>query len=178
MKSAPTFFLLTVTLFFVACNQCDSNQATNKMLALGKVSARMAGNGGEGLANIAAALSVDSGVVSELIAQGDFSGACKRADEIEAKYKLDLASEQKGMLTIEQLTKDGGKGTGSCSISEASIKQMEIHSQIQAAIASGQKPADSINRFSDKTMKFGELLVSDPSKACELLEQVKRELEL
>ncbi len=152
---------------------CDSDAAYNKMLALGAVQGRLAADGGETSGEFAAFLGTESGKVSELIAQGKFVEACAKADEIAAKYKIDLATVQKDIITIEQLRKDGGKGSGTCSLADASKKQMELHGLLQKQVEAGKMDSDIFRRFNDDTRAFGEYLSTDPSKACKLIEDLK-----
>lgn len=169
-KLAPILALFFIT----ACsNNCDSNQATNKMLALGKVQGRLMSDGGEATANFASQLAIESGAVSELIAQQKYNEACAKANEIAAKYEIDLDKEQKDMITIEQLAKDGGKGSGTCSIGDAAKKQMELHGLLQKEVDAGRMTSEVFRQFNDDTKSFAELLSTNPSKACELIDNLK-----
>lgn len=173
---AQYLFLVVFMLLVSSCsksNNCDRNQAYNKMLALGKVQARLAGKSGESGMQLAARIGSESGIVSELIAQEKYNEACVKAKELEDKWGLDLAGEEKGMLTIEQLEKDGGKGSGTCSLADAAKKQMEIHGLLQKEVDAGRMSSDVFREFAEDTKLLADYMTSDPSKACELLERVR-----
>lgn len=173
--------MVILSLTLLACtksNQCDSNQANNKLLALGSIQARLVSKGGDSGMKVSLAIAQESAPVAELIAQGKYNEACQKADEIAGRLGIDLAQEQKGMITIEQLAKDGGKGSGTCSIEDAAKKQMQIHSQLQAEVNAGRRDTDVFREFNEDTKSFGELLSTNPSKACELLDSVKTKYNL
>ena len=171
--------LLLVGLLLSSCTrECDSNEAYNRMLALGKVQSRLVAKGGEGGAALANLLATESVPVGELIAQGKYGEACKKADEIEAAHGLDLKGEISGMVTMEELAKDGGKGSGHCSMADASRKQMELHGLLQAEVDNGKRSSEVFRDFAKDTLSFGDLLTSDPSKACDLIEDLRKKYEL
>ncbi|MCO6430480.1 MAG: hypothetical protein J5J00_06420 [Deltaproteobacteria bacterium] len=167
--------LIALALAITSCSSdtCTQEQATNKMLALGRVSARVAAQGGQYESAVAARIGIETGEVSELIAQGKYGEACTKADEIAKKLKVNLADEEKNMLTIEQLAKDGGKGSGTCSISDAAKRQMELHSLLQAEVMAGRKDSEVFNQFTKDTASFGEKLTRNPSEACALIDELK-----
>lgn len=144
------------------------------MLALHRVIGRMFADGGEGMTNFAIALQTDSAAISELVAQAKFAEACAKVDEIDKKYKLDLTKEMKGMITFEQLQKDGGKGAGTCSIADAAKRQMEVHQKLQTEVDAGRKASNIFNTFNEDTKGYGEMLTTDPSKACALFDTLER----
>lgn len=163
--------LLTFTLS--ACSKCDQTKAMNKYLALGKVQARMFADGGEGTTKLAAFMQTESGIISELIAQNKYDEACVKADDIAKQYKIDLDKEQKDMITYEQLAKDGGKGSGPCSIADAAKKQMDLHALLQKEVDAGRKSSDIFRRFGDDTRGYAEMLSTNPSAACKLFDDLK-----
>lgn len=175
MKRIYFVVLAMIFILVIACDSksCDETQAYNKMLALNKVVGRMFSKGGEGLTKVAAFIQTESGVVSELIAQKKFTEACAKAEEIAGQYKINLADEMKDMVTFEQLAKDGGKGTGGCSIADAATRQMALHSLLQAEVDAGRKGTDIFSTFNQDTKSFAEMLSTDPTKACELIDQLK-----
>ena len=172
------FLLLLVVIPLSSCNRCDSNKAMNKMLAIGKVQGRLAAAENNIGMSLASQIGLESGEVSELIAKQQYDQACEKADAIAKKLGVDLDAEQKDMITIEQLQKDGGKGSGTCSIADAAKKQMEVHAMIQAQVDSGLKSAELFRQFNDDTRSFAELLSTNPSKACELMEKIKAKYQL
>ena len=108
-----------------------------------------------------------------LIAQKEYDKACKLADELEKKYKLDLAKEMKDMITYEQLVADGGKGSGNCSIADAAKKQMELHGMLQAEVDAGKRSSDIFRQFGEDTKGYAEMLSTNPSAACKLFDDLK-----
>lgn len=177
MKSAFVVILLSLA----SCSQsrtCDESQAYNKMLALGKVQGRLAADGGAVGTSMSAALGVESGKVSELIAQKKYEEACQMAEGIAKKLEINLAEEQKNMITFEQLAKDGGKGSGTCSIADAAKKQMDVHGLLQAEVDAGRRSTDVFQQFNDDTKSYAELLSTDPSAACKLMDDLKTKYKL
>ena len=152
---------------------CDEKEAMNKMLALGKVQGRLLAKGGEGLENFALHLSTESGAVSELIGQKKYAEACVKADEIAKKYEINLDKEQEGMITAEQLEKDGGKGSGRCSIADAAKRQMELHALLQKEVDAGRKSDDIFRQFGEDAKGYAEMLSTNPSAACDLFDKLQ-----
>jgi hypothetical protein len=175
------FSLLIGILLCNACSSspvCDENQAYNKMLALNKVQTRIVAKGGAAGLSLSMEISKKSADISQLIAQQKFNEACAVAAATEKQYGLDLASEQKDMLTMEQLKKDGGKGSGTCSVADASKKLMYIHGLLQAEVDAGKRSSDIFRQYNDDTASFGELLMKNPSEACALLDSIKEKYHL
>lgn len=158
---------------------CDADRATNKLLALGSIQARLAAKGGESGQKLALYFAQHSGVVAELIAQKKYPEACAKADELAQEFGIkDLEEQEKGMLTIQQLRKDGGKGGGKCSLEDAAKKQMGVHGLLQAEVNAGRRSPDVFRDFNKDTAGFGELLTKNPSQACELMDRVKEKYHL
>ena len=168
--------LLTICVSLSACTggqQCDSNRATNKMLALNKIQARVMADGGEVGTSLGLSMTKDIGAVSELIAQQKYNEACAKADAMAKMLEVDLDEEQKDMLTIEQLAKDGGKGNGTCSLADAAKMNMEVHGLLQKEVDAGRMDSEIFRTYNDDTRSLAELMSTNPSKACELLEGLK-----
>lgn len=171
---------ILVCLFIVslaACsgsNECSESDAYNKMMALGRAQARIVASGSPSSMSIVSNLTLESGAISELIAARKFQEACNKADDVAKGYGFDLAAEMKGMVTIEQLAKDGGKGSGTCSLAEAAQKQMAVHQLLQEQVDKGKASTDVFRKFNDDTSKFGELMYTDPSAVCLKLEELKK----
>ena len=172
-------FSLTISfsVLLLACSgssECSESEAYNKMLALGRAQARIVAANPASSGEVAAGLTVESGAISELIAARKFQEACIRADAVAKKVGIDIAAEMKGMLTIEQLANDGGKGSGVCSLADAAQKQMQVHQLLQAQVDQGKASSDVFRKFNDDTAKFGELMYTDPSAVCQKLEELKK----
>lgn len=152
---------------------CDSNGAKNRMLAIKKVQARLVAQGSESEQKLARLLGVASGEIIKLLEQEKLLEACKMADKVAAKYKLDLEKEQKGMVTAESLAKDGGKASGHCSVADASNRQLEVTNLLQADLEAGRMTQEQFGEFYSELGGLGLLLSTDPSGACDLLDQLK-----
>lgn len=162
----------------VSADTCTESQAFNKMMALNRAQGRMM-NGGNITANSPAVLlAKESAPIGQLMAQKKFGDACAQYDALATKYKIDLVAESKGLLTLEQLTKDGGKGNGTCSVADASKKLMGLHQQLENKAAKGDVSRDVFKTFGEDTKAVGELMVTNPTKACELLDTVKTKYQL
>lgn len=67
-----------------------------------------------------------------------------------------------------------GKISGSkCTIVDAAKKQMEIHGLLQKQVDAGKFSTDIFRTFGEDTKDYGDLLTSDPGKACDLLENLR-----
>lgn len=175
-RNALTISFSLLLLGCTGSGGCNYESASNKVLALGKAQGRwLAETENKDVMETAIQLGMESGAISELIAQSQYQEACAKADEVAKKYGIDLEKEQKGMVTIQQLAKDGGKGAGSCSIADASKKQMELHGLIQAAVTAGKKDSSAFTQFNDDTKSFSSLLSTNPSGACELIDNLKKQ---
>ena len=172
---------LIIAILSSSCSNstdCDVNQANNKMLALGRVQSRLVAKGGEDGMKFSAALATETGPIYELIAQQKYTEACVKADAIATKYGMDLAAEQKDMITYEQLAKDGGKGSGTCSMADASKKLMEIHGLLQVEVDAGRRSSDVFKDYNQDTVGFAEMLTRNPTEACDLLEKLRSKYKL
>ena len=169
-------FLFASTNAFAA--PCTENDAMNKMLALNRAMGRMTASGNLTPDSPGVKLTQESGGASELIANKKFEEACAEYDQLATKYKIDLKKESEGLVTIEELQKDGGKRGGECSVADASKKMMEIHGQIQDQVALGDADGDALREFGKDTEPFGELMVTNPSEVCRRLDGLKAKYKL
>lgn len=159
--------LITILLICSSCTrECTEEQAYNKLLALGRIQSRFAASGPGIGATSAAALGNETGPISELIAAGKLGEACKAADALAAKLGANLENEMKDIVSYKDLLKDGGKGSGKCSIADAAQKQMVIHSKIQEKVDAGEIDSEVFKSFGNDLAKFGELMSTNPSEYC------------
>ena len=171
-------FLISFVFFAVACSKCDQERAYNKMLALNKVQARIAAQPGDAGPLVAASMSRETSVISELIAQKKYEEACTKAEEFAKKYDIDLKKEQKNMITYEQLQADGGRGSGTCSVADAAKMQMELHGMLQKEVNEGKRDSNVFREFNRDTQGYAEMLATNPSAACKLFEDLKEKYAL
>lgn len=167
------YLIAGVVLTLSACSKCNESEAYNKMLALNKVAGRIAAAPGDAGVTVSAAMSKETAPISELIAKQEYGAACELADQLAAKYKINLTEEQKDMLTYEKLQADGGKGSGTCSVADAAKKQMELHGMLQAEVDAGRKSPDIFRQFNEDTVGYAEMLATNPSAACKLFDDLK-----
>ena len=173
-----SFVLIHLTSCTSSPTGCGSDQAMNKMMALGSIQSRLVARGGEDGLKLVQFVAAKTASVGDLITQEKYNEACIEADKIAKEMGADLANEQKGMITVEQLAKDGGKGSGTCGIAEASKKQMELHALLQAEIDAGRRDSDIFQQFNADTKGYGEMLATNPSAACKLLDDLKAKYKL
>jgi hypothetical protein len=50
---------------------------------------------------------------------------------------------------------------------------MELHGLLQAEVNAGRKPVDIFQTFNEDTKGYAEMLSTNPSKACELIDSLK-----
>jgi hypothetical protein len=171
--------LILATAGCAGSSVCDADKANNKLLALGSIQTRLVAKGGESGRLLALKIAQDSAPVAELIAQKKYAEACAKADELASQLGIkDLERQESDMLTAQQLRKDGGKGSGSCSVADAAKKQMEVHSLLQAEVNAGRRSPDVFRDFNKETAGYAELLSKNPSEACALMDRVKAKYRL
>ena len=105
----------------------------------------------------------------------DYVNACSSYDTIAEKYNIDMNKASDGMLTTEELQKDGGKNGGSCSISDASIKMMESIQKMQGLMSTADIATEEFTEFNAKHEKIMPLMSTNPSKYCNKLDALEKE---
>jgi hypothetical protein len=175
MKVVYDVALVLLLLALCSCTRdCSEEQAYDKLLSLNRIQSRFAASGpGVGHAS-AAALGLETGAISELIAAGKLGEACKAADALAKKLGADLEKEKKGTVSYTDLTKDVGKGSGECSIADAAQKQMMLHGSIQERVDAGELNSDVFKSFGDDLAKMGELMSTNPSEFCKKLNELEK----
>lgn len=176
MPPKSLLLVLSVSIAFTSCQsatQCDEAQAMNKMLALQRVEGRMVNVGGPQGAKLSLALAQESGKISELIAQKKFQEACDASEKVAKEWDLDLQKLSAGMITYEELQKDGGKRGGECSLAEAAQRNMAFHQKLQVQVNEGKADSEIFKRYSEDTKDFAELMATDPSGVCRKLDSLK-----
>lgn len=157
-----------------AHGECNREQAFNKMLALGRAKARFQAS--EGMSQRVALLTVDVAEVGKTLGDKKYGEACRRYDEIAAKYNIDLAEMQKGMVDMAAAAKDGGKGgPGGCSQADASKKMMAAVHALQDRAALGEGDMQDISRFMNALNPYGELMSTNPTAYCKKIAEVSKE---
>lgn len=149
---------------------CSEADAYNKMMALGRVQSRLMS--GKDL-RVGGELAQEVANVGQVLADKKFDQACAQYDAIAKKYNVDLQKETQGLVTFDELQKDGGKRGGECSQADASIKMMNMHQQLEDMAALGDVDRDIFRKFGDDTSKLSELLLTNPSEMCRKLDALK-----
>lgn len=152
---------------------CTQAQAYNKMLALGRAQARIMAANPSGGQTIGARISIEVSRVGQVLADKKFSEACAKYDEIAGRYDLDLKKESNGLITYEELAKDGGKRGGICSQADASKKVIDLNRQVSEKVSRGESKQDAFQQFNEDAGRLSELLYTDPSKMCASLDGLK-----
>ncbi len=182
LRLVPLFLISLTTAQIIPATgiaeSCDENAAYNKMMALGRAQSRIIGSGGQAAQQTGMRITMDSASISELLAQKKFDEACAKYDAVAKKFGIDLAKESEGLVTMQELSKDGGKRGGICSQADAHIKMMNLHNQLQDKVALGDVDQDVIKRFNNDSTKFGELMYTDPSEMCRKLDTLKEKYKL
>jgi hypothetical protein len=173
-------YVLYVSLIFLLMSPfdaeaCTQEQAFNKMMALGRAKqAMMSGAGSSREKQIEAAdFAKEIGDVGQVLADGRYAEACKYYDAIARKYSVDMEEASKGMITMEQLAKDGGRQGGRCSQADASQKLMEITNDMTDKMALGEYPYSAFSAFMGEVEKHNDLMYTNPSAYCDTLDGLK-----
>ncbi len=168
--------LFTAVLFNAATAfaDCTHDQAMNKMLAFNRALSRMMASGNYTPESPGVKATMESAPAGQLIADNKFNEACALYENLAKKFNIDLTKEAEGLITIERATKDGGKGTGSCTQADAHIKMMKMHEQLEDKVALGDMDRDVFRRFGDDTRAFGDLMYTNPSEICRRFDEMKK----
>lgn len=153
---------------------CTQEQAYNRMMAFNRGQSRLMEETPNPTPDSPAMkLMTESGPANELMAAQKYSEACDAFSALAKKYGLDLAKEAEGMTTFAELQKDGGKRGSECGVADVSRKMMALHQQLEDRAALGDAPRDILRRYGEDTKPVGDLMVTDPGKACALLEELR-----
>lgn len=177
MKRLTTLFAAVIFCSFnllETANACTKDQAFNKMMSIGRAQQSMmhgaAGNNAKMLQ--VAELAKEVADVGQVLADGKYTEACSYYDKIARKYKVDLKESSKGMVTMDEIRKDGGKKGGACSQSEASIKMTEMSEKMSDKAALGDIPHDTLRNFLIEIGTHNDLIYSNPSAFCAKLDDL------
>lgn len=155
---------------------CTQNEAFNKMMALGRANQAMLRGAGQDRAKqiTAADMATEVTSVSDYLAKEKYAEACKYYDAIARKYSIDMEEAAEGMITMEELAKDGGRRGGRCSQADASKKVMEITNVINDKVAMGDVSGDVLKRFLAEAGKHNDLIYANPSAYCDEIDKIKK----
>lgn len=153
---------------------CTKDEAFNKMMAIGRAQQKMmlsAGGNHQQQIHVAE-LAKEVGDVGSVLAEGKYTEACGYYDTIARKYKIDLAASAEGMVTMDQIRKDGGKQGGSCSQADASKKLMEMSQKLEDKASLGDISRQKMSGFLQEASSHNDLMYSNPSEFCSKLDQL------
>jgi len=165
----------------VLSETCTKDQAMNKMMAIGRAQNERllaATNSYEDRKNIGD-LTKEIGDVGAVLGEGKYNEACERYNTIAKKWNIDLEKASKGMLTMEDLKKDGGKSKGGkCSLAEASTKMNTLLTKLQMMKANGED-VEAINAEYYKLLETkSDLMSTNPSAFCDEVDGFKKKYSL
>lgn len=163
------FSLCLLSVLLGACSgtqQCDANQAHDKILALSKAVAQAAT--GTSAAS-SAAVQDELGLMRQLIAQGKFVEACAKAEEFAKIHRIDLTQTE---ASSGQPGKNSGQHNLSCSREEAAGKQKQIQDILKAEVDAGRKGPEIFERFNEDVQPISDMLSRNPAAACNLLDRL------
>ncbi len=147
---------------------CTKDEAYNKMMMLGaeggkRMQEYMKTN--DSSIKLMPPALTDVGVLME---KEKYSEACAAYDKIAKEYGVDFKEASKSTLSMAELRKDGGKKGGECSLADASIRFLNVSN-----ILLSQGLAKTLEK-SDLYHQANQMMVSDPSKSCQLTEQLAK----
>ena len=185
-----TFLCLLFVLLAVSASssfaECNRDQAFNKMMVLGHAQTKMnteisslpSGRAKQVKQLRWAELSKEVAMVGSTLAAEKYTEACGEYDRIAKKYDIDLEKSSSGVITMEQIRKDGGKGSGPCSQADASKKLMGMSEQLQDRAANGEISRGVLSAFFEETEPLGAMMYTDPGAVCKKLDSLKPKYEL
>ena len=171
------FFALSFAPSAIACTR---DEAFNKMMAIGRaqrgIMTGAAGNHAK--MQSAADLAKEVGDVGKILAAEKYTEACEYYDKIARKYNIDLDEASKGMITMDQIRKDGGRKGGACSQADASKKLMGLMQDLQDKVALGDEPASTHRSFANDVQKHNDLMSTNPSAFCAKLDELNKQYKI
>jgi hypothetical protein len=169
---ATLFFALFSTIS--PANACTKDEAFNKMMAIGRAQqSMMSAAGGDNAKMLyVAEMAKEVGDVGKVLADGKYAEACGYYDKIARKYKVDLKESAKGMVTMAEIRKDGGKQGGSCSQADASVKMMNLSQKMEDKAALGDITRGQLGEFLKEIGTHNDLMYSNPSGFCSELDKI------
>ena len=112
-----------------------------------------------------------------LLAAGKYREACAIYDQVAVHFNFDLSSA-KG-LTMKQLSRDGGKSvSGGCDISEVARRTIALTKDFQTAYDAGRFTYQRQREFSKDSEEAARLSTTDPGRACQKLDELRKKYEL
>lgn len=157
---------------------CTQEEALNKMMAIGRAQTRLINQPDDASQMRVVKLATEVASVGQVLADKKYDEACRRYDEIAAKFDIDLKAESTGMVTIQDIKKDGGKRGGVCSQSDAHKRMMDYFGQIDDRIANRDEGQLTATRFRNDTTSLNEIMYTDPSEVCRRLDGLKEKYHL
>lgn len=173
-KVLVTLFLFNLNIVFA--ENCTKDQAFDRMMALNRAADRMLKEVGPShdARRRQLVLNQEIGAVGKYLGEGKYGEACKYYTAIAEKWGIDIKAESKGMLTMKDIKKDGGKSRGGkCSQADASIKMNALLQKLQAMKAAGTE-VDAISSAYYKMLEDkSDLMSTNPSAFCDEIDAFK-----
>ncbi len=160
--------------------ECNENQAFNKMMAFNQAwmkyqqgyMARAQKNPDEHQKFRSGA--ERSGALGAKLANKEWDAVCAGYDALAKEYGFNLTKSAEGMLTIEQLKKDGGKGQGRCSLEDAAKRYMQMEQKFQDRNANGEVTLEVARAFRADTEPIGLEMNKNPSAVCDKVDTLSK----
>ncbi len=174
--------LIISSLLFSSLNtayaeKCTKDQAMNRMMAMNRASDRMLKEVGPShdARRKQVVLNQELAAVGVFLGDGKYNEACSIYSEIAKKWGINIEEASKGMLTMKDLKKDGGKSRGGkCSLADASIKMNTLLQKLSSMKAEGQE-VDAISKeYHTLIGEKSDLMSTNPSAFCDEIDGFKK----
>jgi hypothetical protein len=166
-------FLLLGAFGPAAFAQCSEDQAFNKMMAFNlawgeyqrQYSAMPMHKQGEEFPKFSSGAE-RSAALSAKLAEKKWNEVCAGYDALAKEYGFNVKAASKGMITMEELKKDGGRRGGECDVGEAAKNHMGLMEKFTDKLANGEVTRQEQAAFMREWEPIGRNMQFDPSKVC------------
>jgi hypothetical protein len=118
------------------------------------------------------------GGLSAKLATKEWNAVCTGYDALAKEFGFDLKQAAKGVLTIEELQKDGGRRGGSCSLADASKRFMQMQEKFLDKKANGEVSLETERAFHKACEPLGLEMTKNPSAVCTKVVTISKEFGL